>query len=127
MTRVAGSAAAHAPVHRARIDARWRVGVRGQLHLRVRSGPRPEQLVAEVSLGHFRWLFSGTCTVSMHEFRCEFVEVGAPENEGQPSAGSCTVALCTREGAEALLITNLPERLGIKGGTYVLESIRVDF
>jgi hypothetical protein len=45
--------------------------------------------------------------------------------ESTPPSGSCTVAL-VRHAGRLLLITNLPEFLGLRGGTYALRDGDLD-
>jgi hypothetical protein len=84
-----------------------------------------------VVLDTVRWLLRGTVDESAHEVRFTVRSALEAENGGdraEPEAlVGATITLCTASADGALLLTDVPQRLGLKGGTYVLASIRSRF
>lgn len=155
MTRIARSANAPARSVDALLHARWRVGLQGSLELSLSPHPGTHDglsaapsllksaiettiettVEATVVLDTARWTLLGT----LQETDCETLftvrSAVAAENGDLRAAPDAllgaTVTLCEpfdrSAGDTALLLTDLPQRLGLMGGTYVLESIRARF
>ena len=146
MTRVARSTSASARRVDSVLHARWRVGLCGSLELTIAPavGVQGDGLaVASVVLtsapalvlGASRWTLLGALEESGLEAVFVVHSVTQAEN-GAPEAASCplegflegsTVTVCDPSSDSPLVLTDLPQRLGLKGGTYVLESIHARF
>ena len=152
MTRIAPRSSPSMQASQSLLDARWRVGVRGSLALTVLPGADAESAIAVVVIGSERFVLDGQTDDSGREVRFAF-SVGSdartapyasadgampenpmPENSADPHRQTqfdgFTLALCPNPSASEsgrVLLTDLPTRLGLMGGTYVLESIRAGF
>lgn len=155
MTRFARSTKGPARSVDALLHARWRVGLHGSLELRLspRAGTRDRlaaapslleagvEAVLEVTLeaksvlDTARWTLLGTLQETDCETRFTVDSVVEAENGSLRTAPEAllgaTLTLCEPSDGSAddaaLLLTDLPQRLGLMGGTYVLESIRACF
>jgi|GEM_PF-1784228 len=151
MTRIAPRSSAGLQASQCLVEARWRVGVRGSLSVTVLQGPEADSAVAIVVLGSDRVVLAGEIEDSAREVRFAFSAPsidsplslaegvdGMPENhsslrsQSRPAArlDRFALALCPSPApseSDRLLLTDLPTRLGLLGGTYVLDSIRAGF
>ena len=101
------------------LSARWRVGLRGHMSLMIQPG------VAELTLtkdpesvdAGANWTRSLVCTFA--ESRDERLVTLTSAADGL----CVTLALPNGVDGSTLLITDLPERIGLRGGTYVLEQL----
>lgn len=151
MTRVATGSSTSIRAVETLAEARWRVGVRGSLSLSISHGTSDDTVVTLVVLGSERFVLEGRMDESAWEVRFAFPGspgqspsaarrgVGEPPENPPASRGPRRVELVTEglsvsfcanpagSGADRVLLTDLPARLGLMGGTYVLESIRTGF
>lgn len=147
MTRVAPGSSASIRAAQSLLEARWRVGARGSLALGISQGAHSDSVVAVVVLGSERFVLEGQMAESLREVRFSFAAASGgaqsaargiggepPENSlasrGPRHIDGFTAALCASPSAsesDRVLLTDLPTRLGLIGGTYVLESIRSGF
>lgn len=147
MTRIAPRSSPSMQASQSLLDARWRVGVRGSLTLAVLQGAHAEAAIAVVVLGSERFVLEGTVEDSGREVHFAFfadsdhsptsatvAPVVMPENPSDTGSQRLLVAfrvdLCPNPSVSEsgrILLTDLPTRLGLLGGTYVLESIRAGF
>jgi hypothetical protein len=116
--------------------ARWRVGLRGTVVLSIDSGAASGEFsgtiavsaVADAMLDAHR----GSSHEGLHALRGR---LGQHAGEMQIEITSCGIAsavgaCCVVIGADEsdrppLLLTGVPTALGLRGGTYVLEHVRV--
>jgi len=132
MTRLARNAPPSRPAeHGFALHVRWRVGARGLLTLVIRDATSAS---AEVTLS------ADAAAPSVRRWSMAIV---APAPRRDRDAGQdrdeCRYALRSGDGAVsaqvtivptadtgALLLTDLPARLGLMGGTYVVESLHAE-
>ena len=155
MTRIAPTRSSDIRANDALVDARWRIGVRGSMALSILPGPERGAVTAILMLGSERVVIAGRAEESDLEVRFAFEAVpereedsgagiaqigepkasrlsGSPDAAGRPNLRRLSgfkASVCHNASAESgapLFLTDLPHRLGLKGGTYVLDSIRTD-
>lgn len=144
MTRIAPTRSTEVRADDVLVDARWRVGVRGSMTLSIVPGPERGAVTAIVVLGAERVIVAGRSEESELESRFTFqalsehgvgdevtgagAEVVRAERRNLRRLSGFTASInlsVNASGGLPLFLTDLPTRLGLMGGTYVLESIRV--
>ena len=111
------------------LAAQWRVGVRGSLRLTVQRTDDDGAVRACVELDARRRVsavLSGAAVDSEGELRLVLAPAAAGDTDNTALDGHhpCVIAVCAVDGAAPVLITDLPARIGLGGGTYVLESLQ---
>lgn len=112
------------------VSARWRLGLRGTLTLEVHDVGRDGVARATASIARSR--DTGARVVELRA-QLDATECGGAElrwtltsiSEGSPISARAALVRASSLDAAPLLVTDLPEALGLQGGTYVLESLVV--
>jgi len=144
MTRIAPTRSTPVRTDDVLLDARWRLGVRGSMTLSILPGPERGAVTAVVVLGAERVIMAGRSEESDLESRFTFQALSEHGDDEGVTAGGGEDGRAERRnlrrlsgftasishgaianGGAPLLLTDLPSRLSLMGGTYVLESIRV--
>lgn len=116
--------------HTAQAALLWRVGRTGSLRLSLRANEAATGLLAEVQFEAHRdprlsesFGLTGTATVSIDggERRISLL---LRRETGNVTAEACLLRHGSR--AEVLLLTDLPARIGLRGGTYLLDPRSVE-
>jgi hypothetical protein len=132
MTRIASSDRRRTAAACPFFDVRWRVGVRGRLNLIVRAAREAadtsdQRVRVEVTLDHdggrLHAAFDGSIRMDRSDSGTDAtIEFSLTE----PHRGECRATLLLRDGITPVLLTDLPTRLGLRGGTYVVEQLRIE-
>lgn len=105
------------------IELHWRVGARGALCATAHIDPA-DVVRLDVSLEHRdesrRFAFTGTVSESEGERVLVVHRVGETEADAE-----CSIAIVRLADGETAVVTDLPERLGLRGGTYTLDRVGV--
>ncbi len=144
MTRIAPTRSTEIRADDVLVDACWRVGVRGSMTLSILPGPERGAVTAVIVLGAERVIVAGRSEESELESRFTFQALSEHGSDDEVNRTGTEVVRAERRnlrrlsgftasihlsvnanGGSPLFLTDLPTRLGLMGGTYVLESIRV--
>lgn len=136
MTRIAPSDRRQASKECPLLDVAWRVGVRGRLTLVVRSAREvrsargcagDERVRVEVLIDHGDERLQSASEGSIRLDRLEGgVDAALEFTLPEPHMADCRVTLLFRDGIAPLLLTDLPARLGLRGGTYAVDHLRAE-
>ena len=144
MTRIAPTRSTEIRADDVLVDACWRVCVRGSMTLSILPGPERGAVTAVIVLGAERVIVAGRSEESELESRFTFQALSEHGSDDEVNRTGTEVVRAERRnlrrlsgftasinlsvntnGGLPLVLTDLPTRLGLMGGTYVLESIRV--
>ncbi|MEY2715715.1 MAG: hypothetical protein RIT24_2058 [Planctomycetota bacterium] len=152
MTRIAPTRSSEIRANDALVDARWRIRVRDAMALSILPGPERGAVTAILMLGSERVVIAGRAEESDLEVRFTFEAVPELADDSAAGVAQIGDARASRlseyrpaedrpnlrrlsgfrasvsHGAPAdneapLFLTDLPHKLGLMGGTYVLDSI----
>lgn len=129
MTRVAPRSAHDFGSSTPRMLVRWRVGAKDSLQVWIDAPAELEpghdgsrsMVSAIVTIGASRAVFDGHLEEDQSELRFVSAPPAASSDRSVRCSGAFFLALCDGPGAEPVVLTDLPTRLGLTGGTYVLD------
>lgn len=102
-----------------RMVARWRVGAQGALEIVIETEEAGGHARGFVTFNAERFVVEGQVALSG---RVPSREIAFRANPSRRVGTGFSLTICERSGDDPVIVTDLPERLGLTGGTYALEQ-----